>query len=141
MKELLSQEKQAGRLNDRVQKRYIHIKKEDREFIMEALDVTERMVFYALRLDNERRDTDTAKRIRKLAMERGGIVMVVVPEVETLFDADGYMRQYFPNGALLEISKDDGSGDLYFKGGRVWHTDCVMWSEIDGIQERARALK
>ena len=131
MNELLSQEK----------KRYIHIKREDREFIMKAFKVTERTVFNAIRFDGKRGNTDLANRIRKLAMERGCIVMVVVPEVEPLFDADGYMRQYFSNGVLLEISKNDGSGDLYFESGRMWHTDCVMWSEIDGIQERARALK
>ena len=106
MNELLSQEK----------RRYIHIMKEDREFIMKALGVTERTVFNAIRFDEKRGNTDLAKRIRKLAMERGGIVMVVIPEIETLFDADNYMRQYFPNGALLEISKDDGNAAIYFKG-------------------------
>lgn len=37
---------------------------------------------------------DLAKKIRSLALQRGGIVMVEAPEMDTLHDADGYMRQY-----------------------------------------------
>lgn len=90
-------------------KKYIHIKKEDREFIMKAFGVTERTVYNAIRFDEKRGNTELAKRIRKLAMERGGIVMTVIPDVETLFDADRYMRQYLPNGVLLEFSLIDAA--------------------------------
>lgn len=131
MNEILNQEK----------KRYIHIMKEDREFIMKLLGVTERTVLNAIRFDEKRGHTDLAKRIRKLAMSRGGIVMVVNPEIETLFDADNYMRQYFPNGALLEICKVDGNADIYYKGERVWHSESIICSEISGLQERAMSLK
>lgn len=131
MNEILNQEK----------KRYIHIMKEDREFIMKSLGVTERTVLNAIRFDEKRGHTDLAKRIRKLAMSRGGIVMVVNPEIETLFDADNYMRQYFPNGALLEISKDDGNAAIYFKGERVWKAASTKCSEIKGFQGRAMSLK
>ena len=122
-------------------KKYIHIQKEDRDFIMKALNVTERTVFNAIRFDEKRGNTDIAKRIRKLAMERGGIVMVVTPEIETLHDADNYMRQYCPNGALLEINKVNGDADIYFKGEHVWHSESTMCSEINGLQERAMSLK
>ena len=108
---------------------------------MKSFKVTERTVFNAIRFDEERGSTDLAKRIRKLAMERGGIVMTVIPEVETIFDADNYMRQYFHNGALLEISKVDGYADIYFKGEHVWHSGPTMCSEINGLQERAISLK
>lgn len=131
MNEILNQEK----------KRYIHIMKEDREFIMKSLGVTERTVLNAIRFDEKRGNSDTAKRIRKLAMSRGGIVMVVNPEIETLFDADNYMRQYFPNGALLEISKDDGNAAIYFNGERVWKAASTKCSEIKGFQSRAMSLK
>ena len=141
MNEPLSQEKYAGRLNIAEKKRYIHIKKEDREFIMKALGVTERTVFNAIRFDEKRGDSDMAKRIRKLAMERGGIVMVVNPEMETLFDSDECMRQYFPNGALLEANKNNGDVDIYFKGEHVCHSDSIWLSEIGRFQNQARALK
>ena len=131
MNEILNQEK----------KRYIHIMKEDREFIMKSLGVTERTVLNAIRFDEKRGNSDTAKRIRKLAMSRGGIVMVVNPEIETLFDADNYMRQYFPNGALIELDKKTGTGDVLFKGERVGHYENVSLRDIEEIQAFASALK
>lgn len=120
--------------------RYIHIKKEDREFIMKALRVTERMVYYAIRFE---KDTDLARRIRKLAMERGGIVMAVIPEAETLFDADGYMRQYLPNGVLLEFEKEAGNGgcNVYLKGDMVRRYDNVQVRDIPAIQSWAATLR
>lgn len=131
MNEILNQEK----------KRYIHIMKEDREFIMKSLGVTERTVLNAIRFDEKRGNSDTAKRIRKLAMSRGGIVMVVNPEIGTLFDADNYMRQYFPNGALIELDKKAGTGDVLFKGERAGHYENVLLRDIEEIQAFASALK
>lgn len=131
MNEILNQEK----------KRYIHIMKEDREFIMKSLGVTERTVLNAIRFDEKRGNSDTAKRIRKLAMSRGGIVMVVNPEIETLFDADNYMRQYFPNGALIELDKKAGTGDVLFNGEHVEHYDNVSLVDIEKIQSFASALR
>lgn len=131
MNEILNQEK----------KRYIHIMKEDREFIMKSLGVTERTVLNAIGFDEKRGNSDTAKRIRKLAMSRGGIVMVVNPEIETLFDADNYMRQYFPNGALIELDKKAGTGDVLFKGERAGHYENVSLRDIEEIQAFASALK
>lgn len=131
MNEILNQEK----------KRYIHIMKEDREFIMKSLGVTERTVLNAIRFDEKRGNSDTAKRIRKLAMSRGGIVMVVNPEIETLFDADNYMRQYFPNGALIELDKKAGTGDVLFKGERAGHYENVSLRDIEKIQSFASALR
>ena len=131
MNEILNQEK----------KRYIHIMKEDREFIMKSLGVAERTVLNAIRFDEKRGNSDTAKRIRKLAMSRGGIVMVVNPEIETLFDADNYMRQYFPNGALIELDKKAATGDVLFKGERAGHYENVSLRDIEEIQAFASALK
>lgn len=121
-------------------KRYIHIKKADREFIMKSLKVTERMVYYAIRFAT---DTDLARRIRKLAMERGGIIMVVIPEAETLYDADGYMRQYLPNGVLLEFEKEVGNGgcNVYLKGDMVRRYDNVQVRDIPEIQNWAATLR
>lgn len=123
-------------------KRYIHIKKEDREFIMASLKVTERMVYYAIRFEGERGNTDLARKIRRLAMERGGIIMVVTPEVETLHDSDEYMRQYFPNGVELEFAKKGDAGcDVLYKGKVVRHYDNVMVRDIPAIQKYASELR
>ena len=122
-------------------KKYIHITKEDRMFIMKALGVAERTVFNAIRFDSKRGDTELARKIRKLAMERGGIVMVEIPEIECLFDADGYMRQYLPNNTILEFSFENGGCDVFHKGEKVRHYENVVVSNIKNIQNWALALK
>ena len=122
-------------------KKYIHITKEDRMFIMKALGVTERTVFNAIRFDSKRGDTELARKIRKLAMERGGIVMVEIPEIECLFDADGYMRQYLPNNTILEFSFENGGCDVFHKGEKVRHYENVVVSNIKNIQNWALELK
>lgn len=124
-------------------KRYIHIQKADREFILNLFKVTGRTVDNALRFDAERGNTDLARKIRKVAMEHGGIVMVVSPEAETLFDADGYMRQYLPNGVLLEFEKEAGNGgcNVYLKGDMVRRYDNVQVRDIPEIQNWAATLR
>lgn len=122
-------------------KKYIHITKEDRKFIMKALGITERTVFNAIRFDSKRGDTELARKVRKLAMDRGGIVMVEIPEIECLFDADRYMRQYLPNNTLLEFSFDDGGCDVFHKGEKVRRYENVVVSDIKNIQNWALALK
>ena len=124
-------------------KRYIHIQKADREFILNLFKVTGRTVDNALRFDAERGNTDLARKIRKVAMEHGGIVMVVSPEAETLFDADGYMRQYLPNGVLLEFEKEAGNGgcNVYLRGDMVRRYDSVQVRDIPAIQNWAATLR
>lgn len=117
-------------------KKYIHIQKADREFIMKAFKVTERMIYYATHYE---KDTDLAKKIRTLALERGGIVMVETPEWETLYDADGYMRQY-RGDVLLEFSKTEPVCDVYKKGVKVRHFENLMTSDIQGIQDWTSTL-
>ena len=119
-------------------KKYIHINKETREYIMKELGITQRMVFKALHFQGT---SDLAKKIQQIAYEHGGILMNVLPCVQTLHDADGYMRQYLPNGAMLEFSKHDSSGDVYFKGESVRHYEQVYMSQIEGIQSWAMALR
>lgn len=123
-------------------KKYIHITKEDREFIMKALGVTERFVFNVTHFDDIREGSELVKKARKLALDRGGIVMVQLPEVECFHDADDYLRLYLPNDTLLELSKEDGSCDVYHKGEKVRRYEGdVAVSSIKGIQEWAMALR
>lgn len=121
--------------------KYIAVTKEDREFLARAFKASDRTVAYALQFDGKRGNSDKAKRIRKAAVERGGVVMVAVPEMETMYDRDGYMRQYLPNGAMLEFNMEDDSGDVWFKGERVQHYESVRISDIKDIQRWATALK
>lgn len=121
--------------------RYIHITKTDREVIAKSFGISERTVRNAIRFDEGRGNSELAARIRKLAIERGGIVMVVVPEIETFYDYDKVMRQYCPNGALIEIDRKDSSGQVIFKGETVKTYEHVTLSDIDEIQAFASALR
>lgn len=122
-------------------KRYIHITKADRDFIAKALNVTEKTVYNAIRFDDRRGNSELSAKIRKLAMDRGGIVMVVIPEIETFHDYDNVMRQYCPNGALIELDRNDGSGQVIFRGETVKTYEHVMVADINQIQAFASALR
>lgn len=77
-------------------KRYIHITKADRDFIAKALNVTEKTVYNAIRFDDRRGNSELSAKIRKLAMDRGGIVMVVIPEVEVFTTMTKYPAYIVP---------------------------------------------
>lgn len=124
----------------KIMKKYIHIKKEDREFIAKALKITERTIFNATHYTDMNEGSELSKKIRTLALQRGGIVMVEAPETETLHDADGYMRQYL-GSVLLEFSKKEPVCDVYQRGKKIRHFDNVLTSDIQGIQDWATGLK
>lgn len=119
-------------------KKYIHVTREDRKFLAKAFGVSSVTVWKALRFEE---DTETIRKIQTAAKKRGGIVMVVIPEVETLYDYDNVMRQYFPNGALVEIDRNDGTGYVIFNGKTVKTYKNVAVKEINGIHEFAAALR
>lgn len=117
----------------------IHIQKADREFIATAFDITERTIFNATHYTDMNEGTDLMKKIRALALQRGGIVMVEAPEWEVLYDADGYMRHYLGD-VLLEFDKNGGCCNVFKKGEKVRHYDNVMLTDIQGIQDFALSL-
>ena len=122
-------------------KRVIEVTKETRDFLQQAFDVTATMVWYALNFDEKRGQSDLAKRIRNLALQKGGVVLNIGPEIETIHSADGRMRQYFPHDVLLEAdTRCTGLVAVYKKGElqRSWNNPGV--SELDGIQNWAMSL-
>lgn len=122
-------------------KRVIEVTKETRDFLQQAFDVTGTMVWYALNFDEKRGQSDLAKRIRNLALQKGGVVLNIGPEIETIHSADGRIRQYFPHDVLLEAdTRSTGQVAVYKKGElqRIWDNPGV--SELDGIQNWAMSL-
>ena len=87
---------------------------------MKVFNCTSVMIWKALTFES---DSELACKIRKAAYANYGILMSKQPSVETFHDHDNYMRQYLPNGAMLEFSKNDSSGDVFFKGLKVRHYD------------------
>ena len=122
-----------------IMKKYIHIQKADREFIAKTFKVSKRTVYNAIHFEDLDEGSELAKKIRKLALERGGIVMVEAPEWEVLHDADNFMR-YYNGDVLLEFSKTEPVCDVYKKGEKVRHFENVMTSDIQGIQDWAATL-
>lgn len=117
--------------------KYIDVTKENREFIAKAFGITERMVVVSLEF---KRDSPLAKKIRTLAIQRGGITMNSLPEMETIHDADGYMRQRFPNGAMLECNKETSQVELFKDGRLIERWDNVKIDQLPAIQKRAQCL-
>lgn len=119
-------------------KKQIAVTRETRLFMMKLFGVTERMLTYAL---TYKKDSDLARRIRKCAIERGGVVLVTLPEIETFHDYDGTMRQYLPNGAYLEFLRSDGSGHVFMHGEEVAKYENVTVQDIYKIQDYALRLR
>lgn len=120
--------------------KHIAVSKADREFLMKLFNVTERTVWNALS-DKHKADNGLHMRIRKAAMERGGIVMAELPEEETIHYADGTMQYSLPNGAVFEMSTRTGAGTVWHRGEAVLTYDNVLVREIPAIQKAASALK
>lgn len=120
--------------------KYIHVTKDVRLCLAKTFNVSDKTVRNALSFDKKRGETDCAKRIRKFALQKGGIVMVVAPEVEVLYDYDGVINQYFPNGAKLESDKNTGDTELFYKGECVGRWDNIKLRDMDTIQQLAAGL-
>ncbi len=121
-------------------KKYIDVTTAVRQDILKVFKVSKQMVSYSLNFDPTYGMSDKAKRIRSYALQKGGVMMITSKEVETIHDNEGFMRQYFPNGAMLEINKNDGSGSIFHKGSLKAHFDNVLVSEIYKMQRTAASL-
>lgn len=121
--------------------KYIDVTKEVRQNAMKVFGVTERSLLNALRFDPQRGNSDKAKRIRQYVWQNGGVTMVVSKEVETIHDRDGMMRQYFPNGAVIEINKNTGDTTIYFNGEKIVSFDNVFIWQLELLQVMAGNMR
>lgn len=119
--------------------RFIKVTQEVREALIRKFGVSgmtvSRALFYARRGGH----SPLAGEIRQAALALGGREMVV-EDMLTMHDADGYMRQYFNNGAHLECSKIDGHVDVLFEGETVRTYRDVRMSQLADIQRYAMGL-
>ncbi len=123
--------------------RTIKVSKENKAKLAKMFNCTERMVYKALCFECQ---TLLARKIQYVARtEMGGWVEAAVPESEifydTMEDGEHFMRQYFNNGAVLEVSLTTGKGIVVFKGERQKSYPVVMVSEIPSIQDYAKSLR
>lgn len=123
--------------------RTIKVSNESKAQLARMFGCTERMVYKALCFEG---DTELARKIQHVARkEMGGWVEAAVPEDEIFYDTmdsgERFMRQYFNNGAVLEVSMTTGEGVVRFKGSPRYRYEEVLVSDIPTIQNYARNLK
>lgn len=122
----------------KMMKRRIEIDAESKKFIERLFSFTRRMVDKGLYLHEQ---SELARKIQKVAMEKGGKVMVTLPECETIHTWDGKMQQVFPNGALLIIDKATGEYSVMHKGKAVKKGFVIEFVELDALQAEIAAFK
>lgn len=118
-------------------RRQIEVSQETRQELVKLFNTTAMSVWRALSFKN---NSQTSKKIRKVAQEKGGVIIMLLPAIETIHDADNFMRQYFPNDVMIEANKNNGHFDLLKCGEIVKSWDNVYVSEIEKIQQEAIAL-
>lgn len=120
--------------------KYIAVTKECREFLQKAFNTSKPTIWRALTFADRGGDSELACKIRRLAQLRGGILMVVAHAMETIHDADDFMRQYFPNGVMLECDKKTGRIDIIKDGKSVKSYADVRLDCFSAIQAEAQKL-
>lgn len=119
-------------------RKQIEVTKEVREEIKAAFKCSNMAVWRALSFTL---DTPLSLRIRKFAKQKGGVLLLLTPAMETIHDADGVMRQYFENGAVLEADKNTGTVQVFDKDGKVRHeVKHCMVEQLSDIQTIAAKL-
>ena len=119
-------------------RKQIEVTKEVREEIKAAFKCSNMAVWRALSFTL---DTPLSLRIRKFAKQKGGVLLLLTPAMETIHDADGVMRQYFENGAVVEADKNTGTVQVFDKDGKVRHeVKHCMVEQLSDIQTIAAKL-
>ena len=119
-------------------RKQIEVTKEVREEIKAAFKCSNMAVWRALSFAL---DTPLSLRIRKFARQKGGVLLMLTPAMETIHDKDGFMRQYFENGAVVEADKNTGTVQVFDKDGKVRHeVKHCMVEQLSDIQTIAAKL-
>jgi hypothetical protein len=118
-------------------KRQIEVSKQVREMLVKEFNTTSVSVWRALSF---RDNSPKSKRIRCAAYKNRGILLLLTPAMETIHDADNFMRQYFPNDVLIEANKNTGHIELQKCGEVVKCWDDVPFRKIGDIQQEAVKL-
>lgn len=114
-----------------------------RAYLSRLMGVSERTVYNALGKDGGR--SELQRRIRKAAIENGGMPTVSVSEDDAIFlagqDGSRSMVRHFRNGATMECSLESGYVEVRNRQGELagsWNNPKV--DELKAIQEMAQKL-
>lgn len=118
-------------------KKKIEVSKQTRELLVKMFNTTEVSVWRALSFND---NSPTSQRIRRAAEHNGGVLLMQTPAMETLHDAAGFMRQYFPGDVMIECDKNTGCVELLKRGKVVKSWEHVSMRQLREIQQEAAAL-
>ena len=118
-------------------RKQIEVNKQTREMLVKLFNTTSVSVWRALSF---RDNSPKSQRIRRAAEQNGGILLMLTPAMETIHDAEGFMRQYFPAGVMIEADKNTGRVELLKNGEVVKSWDSVKLTELAAIQQEAVKL-
>lgn len=118
-------------------RRQIEVSQKTRQELVKLFNTSSVSIWRALSF---RDNSQTSKKIRKVAQEKGGVIIMLLPAIETIHDADNFMRQYFPNDVMIEANKNNSHVDLLKCGEIVKSWDNVYVSDLEKIQQEAIAL-
>ena len=122
-------------------KKVISVTREQRDFLSRTFKVTNVMVSYALNFHPVKGQSDLAKKIRRLALQRGGYMLVTAPASEVVFDYDGVFKQFFENGWMWECDKNTGVLELKDeKGDVVERIENAYITDINSVQKKVEAM-
>ena len=122
-------------------KRVITVTRSQREFLAKSFGVTKEMVSYALNFHPVKGQSDLAKKIRCLAVQRGGFELVTAPASEVVHDADGVFKKYFENGWMWEADKNTGLlVVLDEKGNLKKSIENAKVADIDAVQREIESV-
>lgn len=95
-------------------KKHIVVDNEIRQFLIKTFGCTRMSVWRALSYDS---NTDTARRIRKLALQKGGKLVGYIPDCETTHEeVEETMTQHFSNRVKLVLYKPTNEVTVYVDG-------------------------
>ncbi len=130
------------RTKTKVKTRMIAVDSVLREKLCRIFKVGDRAVRNALDWSS---DSEKARKIRFTALQNGGVEIAPVGGVDGVLtfhdsDKDRMMRQYLGNGAVIELSKATGVGNVYFGGEAVARYEDVRVRNIEEIQHYAASF-
>ena len=122
-------------------KKVISVTRDQRDFLCKAFGVTKVMVSYALNYHPTQGQSELAKKIRNLALLRGGYLLVTAPASDVVYDADGVMKQFFENGWMWEADKHTGLLEVKNEMGEiVERKEDAHLTDIESVQARLLAM-
>lgn len=116
-------------------RKHIKVDIEVAKEIARVFNCTNMAVWYAL---NFQRNSAKAQRIRRFALQKGGVLIGAAIEPETMYESDGTMVQQF--GQRVKLIAKTGVVTVYLDGKAIEKTMCKDIPEFVTVQNRVKRM-